>query len=127
MRASGAFLDPMRVFVTGASGYIGSAVVRELLDHGHEVVGLARSAATAAALTAAGAGVHRGTLEDLGALQAAATAADGVIHLAYIHDFSAIHRSGEVDLAAVNALAATGTPLVVASGTAALTPGRVGT
>jgi nucleoside-diphosphate-sugar epimerase len=122
----------MKVFVTGATGYIGSAVVRELLGAGHQVTGLARSDESAAALKTAGAEVQRGTLEDLDSLQRGARAADGVIHLAYVHDFSNIEASGAIDLHAVEAMLAalegSGKPFVNTSGTLMLAMlGRLGT
>jgi nucleoside-diphosphate-sugar epimerase len=122
----------MRVFVTGASGWIGSAVVPELIDAGHQVTGLARSEASAAALTAAGAEVLRGTLDDLDALRSAAAASDGVIHLAFKHDIAfsgGFEAAADADRRAVEtfgeALADSGRPFLIASGTLGLGPGRV--
>jgi nucleoside-diphosphate-sugar epimerase len=124
----------MRVFVTGASGWIGSAVVPELIDAGHQVVGLARSETSAAALAAAGAEVHRGSLDDLDSLRSAAEASDGVIHLAFKHDlvFSGnFQAAAEADRRAIEAfgeaLAGSDRPLVIASGVLGLAPGRVAT
>jgi nucleoside-diphosphate-sugar epimerase len=124
----------MRVFVTGASGWIGSAVVPELLSAGHQVVGLARSDASATALAAAGAEVLRGTIDDLDTLRTAAAASDGVIHLAFKHDIAfsgGFEAAADADRRAVEtfgeALAGSDRPFVIASGTAGLVPGRVAT
>jgi nucleoside-diphosphate-sugar epimerase len=124
----------MRIFVTGASGWIGSAVVPELIGGGNQVVGLARSDASAAALTAAGAEVHRGTLDDLDGLRTAAAESDGVIHLAFNHEmaFSGdFHGAADADRRAVETfaevLAGSDRPFVIASGLLGFTPGRVAT
>ena len=121
----------MRVLITGGTGFVGSAIVPELLAAGHAVVGLARSDAAAAALARAGAEVHRGDLGDLDSLRRGAAAADGVVHCAYVHDFSALEASGRTDLRAVETLGAalegTGRPLAVASPTGHVAPGRIAT
>ncbi|MCA9657828.1 MAG: SDR family oxidoreductase [Myxococcales bacterium] len=121
----------MRVFVTGGSGFIGSAVVRLLLKRGHEVLALARSKSAEDALRYAGADVHRGDLEDRESLTRGASECDGAIHMGFIHDFTRFDEVCAVDRQVVEALGAaargSARPLVVTSGTALVSPGRLAT
>ncbi|GMA98222.1 SDR family oxidoreductase [Pelosinus sp. IPA-1] len=121
----------MRVFVTGATGFIGSAVVKELMNAGYEVLGLARSEVGVKSLIEMGAQVHRGDIEDLDSLRRGAAMSDGVIHLAFNHDFSKFQENCETDRRVIETLSSTlmGTdrPLVVTSGVALLPPGQLGT
>jgi nucleoside-diphosphate-sugar epimerase len=119
----------MRVFVTGAAGFIGTATTKELIANGHEVLGLARSDANAETLERMGAKAHRGSLEDLDSLRKGAKETDGTIHLAFIHDFSKFEENGQIDKRAIEAmgdvLVGTNKPFIVTSGTGLVAPGVV--
>ena len=121
----------MRIFITGAAGFIGSATTRELIANGHQVLGLARSDDNAKALQTLGAEIHRGSLEDLDSLRRGARDTDGTIHLAFIHDFSTFAENGQIDKHAIDAmgeaLAGSNKPFIVTSGTLLVAPGRLAT
>jgi len=121
----------MRVFVTGAAGFIGTATTRELIANRHEVVGLARSDANVQTLEKLGAKIHRGALDDLESLRKGAEESDATIHLAFIHDFTKFAENGEIDRRAIEAmgkkLAGTDKPFIVTSGTLLVAPGRIAT
>ena len=121
----------MRVFITGSTGWVGSAVVKDLIAAGHDVLGLTRSDKGAEALTAAGAEIHRGSLADLDSLKSGAAQADAVIHTAFNHDFSKFAENCAEDQRAIEALGAvlqgSDRPLLVTSGVALLAPGRTAT
>jgi nucleoside-diphosphate-sugar epimerase len=121
----------MRVFVTGAAGFIGTSTTKELLAHGHEVIGLARNEANVETIEKLGAKAHRGSLEDVDSLKRAAKDADGVIHLAFIHDFTKFVENGQIDARAIEAMGSvlegTNKPLIVTSGVGLLSPGQMAT
>jgi nucleoside-diphosphate-sugar epimerase len=121
----------MRVFITGGAGFIGSAVVNELIAHGHTVTGLARSESNEASLKAAGADIHRGSINNLDSLRSGASVADGVIHCAFNHDFSKFAANAEEDRRALevmaDVLAGSNRPLISTSGLLGLAPGAIAT